>query len=174
MVYLGVWSLFAYGLSRLSLRQDRTGDTTLSRRMQMISAPRSRNLLSADHFRRRRLADVARPPLVLQLVFGVYFLGGQGIAALAFVILVALYLSRREPMSDAFKAAHFHDYGKLLLAFVMLWTYFALSQLLIIWSARPAGGDHLVSGASTGGLEMGLHPAGALSFPAAVLAAAVA
>jgi hypothetical protein len=68
-------------------------------------------------------------------LFGVYFLGGQAIAALAFVIPVALYLSRREPMSGAFKAVHFHDYGKLLLAFVMLWTYFALSQLLIIWSA---------------------------------------
>ena len=31
---------------------------------------------------------------------------------------------------------HFHDLGKLLLAFVMLWAYFAFSQFLIIWSGN--------------------------------------
>ncbi len=29
---------------------------------------------------------------------------------------------------------HIHDHGKLLLAFLMLWGYFAISQFLIIWS----------------------------------------
>ena len=31
---------------------------------------------------------------------------------------------------------HFHDWGNLLLAIVMLWTYFAFSQYLIIWSGN--------------------------------------
>ena len=31
---------------------------------------------------------------------------------------------------------HFHDLGKLLLALVMLWAYFAFSQYLIIWSGN--------------------------------------
>jgi hypothetical protein len=31
---------------------------------------------------------------------------------------------------------HFHDLGKLLLALVMLWAYFAFSQFLIIWSGN--------------------------------------
>jgi hypothetical protein len=31
---------------------------------------------------------------------------------------------------------HFHDLGKLLLALVMLWSYFAFSQFLIIWSGN--------------------------------------
>jgi hypothetical protein len=31
---------------------------------------------------------------------------------------------------------HFHDLGKLLLALVMLWAYFAYSQYLIIWSGN--------------------------------------
>ena len=31
---------------------------------------------------------------------------------------------------------HFHDLGKLLLALVMLWAYFAYSQFLIIWSGN--------------------------------------
>jgi hypothetical protein len=31
---------------------------------------------------------------------------------------------------------HFHDLGKLLLAFVMLWAYLSFSQFLIIWSGN--------------------------------------
>ncbi len=69
-------------------------------------------------------------------IYGVYFLGGQGISALAFVIVVALFLWRREPMSEVLSPGHFHDWGKLLLAFVMLWTYFSFSQFLIIWSGN--------------------------------------
>jgi hypothetical protein len=33
-------------------------------------------------------------------------------------------------------ARHFHDLGKLLLAFVMFWAYLAFSQFLIIWSGN--------------------------------------
>jgi hypothetical protein len=30
----------------------------------------------------------------------------------------------------------FHDYGKLMLAFIMLWAYMMISQYLIIWSGN--------------------------------------
>src|SRR5207244_1759157 len=46
--------------------------------------------------------------------------------------------STRRPMSAAFRPIHFHDYGKLLLTFVVLWAYFAVSQLIIIWSGNLA------------------------------------
>jgi hypothetical protein len=45
-------------------------------------------------------------------------------------------LSKHEPMSNVVAQLHFHDLGKLLLALVMLWTYFAFSQFLIIWSGN--------------------------------------
>ena len=34
------------------------------------------------------------------------------------------------------RAGHFHDLGKLMLAFVMLWAYFSFSQFLIIWAGN--------------------------------------
>ena len=34
------------------------------------------------------------------------------------------------------QASHFHDLGKFLFAFVMLWAYLSFSQFLIIWSAN--------------------------------------
>ena len=69
-------------------------------------------------------------------IFGVYYITGLGVAGFGFVSIVALYLSNREPLGGVIKPKHFHDYGKLLLAFVMLWAYMAVSQLLIIWSGN--------------------------------------
>jgi hypothetical protein len=52
---------------------------------------------------------------------------------MAFVIAVMSLLTNREPMSRIVRPNHFQDLGKLMLAFVMLWAYFAFSQFLIIW-----------------------------------------
>ena len=70
-------------------------------------------------------------------IFGILMLGGQGLSTLAFTILV-LALARAVP-ADVRRSPtpeKFHDLGKLMFAFVMLWAYFSVSQLLIIWSAN--------------------------------------
>ncbi len=135
VVYLGIWSFFALALARLSRRQDETGERGLFRRMRVLAAVGLpvycllATFASVDWL-------MSLDPHWYSSIFGVYFVGGHGVSAFAFLIPVALLLSRREPMSGVFQPRHFHDYGKLLLAFVMLWTYFALSQLLIIWSGH--------------------------------------
>src|SRR5439155_27062717 len=63
-------------------------------------------------------------------------LGGQGLSAVAFLICVLVWLSRRKPLQAIVVPAHFHDLGNLLLAFVMLWAYFSFSQYLIIWAGN--------------------------------------
>jgi hypothetical protein len=69
-------------------------------------------------------------------IFGILTLGGQGLSTMAFTILVLAMLSRFKPMSAVASAENFHDLGKLMFAFVLLWAYFSISQLLIIWSAN--------------------------------------
>jgi hypothetical protein len=69
-------------------------------------------------------------------IFGVHFLGGHGLAGLAFVILFSALLWRGVPAADNIPAVYGLDLGNLLLGFVMLWAYFALSQWLIIWSGN--------------------------------------
>jgi MFS family permease len=69
-------------------------------------------------------------------IWGFLFVAGQGLAAFAFIIIAMALLARREPLASRFKPSHLHDLGKLLLTFVMLWAYFAFSQLLIIWSGN--------------------------------------
>ena len=84
------------------------------------------------NFFRHRLADVAGAALVLDDLR--HALHGQhGLIALTFVIGVAYFLSRREPLSRIIAPWVLHDLGNLLLAFVMLWAYMSFAQFLIIW-----------------------------------------
>jgi hypothetical protein len=66
----------------------------------------------------------------------VLIMGGQGLSALAFLILAITWLSRRPPLDRIILPEHFHDAGNLMLAFVMLWAYFSFSQYLIIWAGN--------------------------------------
>ena len=135
LVYFGVWILFAFALNRLSRRQDETGDLAIFKRMQAVAAPGLvifcllTTFASIDWL-------MSLDPHWYSSIFGVYYIVGTGVAAFAFISVVALYLSNREPLAGVFQAKHFHDYGKLLLAFVMLWAYMGVSQLLIIWSGN--------------------------------------
>jgi hypothetical protein len=131
--YFVAWSLFAFTLSRLSKEQDATGDPALERRMQLIAAAGLMlYVLSVTLFAVDFLMSLT--PHWFSTIYGVYVLGGQILSGMAFAILVALFLSSRPPMKDALQHVHFHDYGKLLLAFTMLWSYFGISQFIIIWS----------------------------------------
>jgi hypothetical protein len=69
-------------------------------------------------------------------IYGLSFMVGQVLGAFAFVIAVLIWLSSRKPFSEVITSGHLHDLGKLLLAFVMLWAYMALSQFLIIYSGN--------------------------------------
>jgi hypothetical protein len=85
-------------------------------------------------------------PYWYSAIFGAILIAGGVVAAHA----LAIYgLARRAPgvrgwiasSADGYdderqSAAVFGDLGNLLLAFIMVWTYFSLSQFLIIWSAN--------------------------------------
>jgi hypothetical protein len=69
-------------------------------------------------------------------MWGFLFVAGQGLSSMGVAILAVAMLGRFHPYSDALRASHLHDLGKLLLMFVMLWAYFSFSQLLIVWSGN--------------------------------------
>ena len=70
-------------------------------------------------------------------MFGLLFIAGQGLSAMAFLICAAGdALATAQPMSDVLTPRHLHDLGKLLLALVMVWAYFSFSQFLIIWAGN--------------------------------------
>ena len=136
-LYFAVWLGLTWLLSRLSDRQDATGDVGLSRKMRMVAGPGLVLYAFAVTF---AAVDwlMSLEPEWFSTIYGAIFFAGLGMASLAFVILIALWLWRREPLERFLVEVHFHDYGKLMFAFVLLWTYFSFSQFLIIWSGNQA------------------------------------
>ena len=134
-IYFLAWNALSYFLNAWSLEQDRTGNARLARRMQMLSAG---GLLAYGFTITFASFDwlMSLEPHWFSTIYGVLILGGQGLSALAFLIIVLAWLSRRPPLDRIVAPSHFHDLGNLLLAFVMLWAYFSFSQYLIIWSGN--------------------------------------
>jgi hypothetical protein len=134
-IYFVIWSALAYLLSKWSLEQEQRGETGQALRMQRLSGlglvlyALTILFMSVDWI-------MSLDPHWFSTIYGILFMGGQGLSAFAFAIAVAVLLSRTEPMSRVIAPAHLHDLGKLMLAFVMLWAYFSFSQFLIIWSAN--------------------------------------
>jgi hypothetical protein len=154
-IYFAIWMAIAFSLSRLSRRQDETQDLSLMGRMRVISAPGlilyvlSLTFASVDWL-------MSLQPHWFSTIFGFYLVASQVLAGFAFLIVIALLLSRGGTMEGIYQPRHFHDWGKLLFAFVMIWMYFSYSQWLITWAgnlpeeisfflARVRGGFGLVT-----------------------------
>ncbi|MFN2375679.1 MAG: hypothetical protein ABR538_04030 [Candidatus Binatia bacterium] len=75
-------------------------------------------------------------PMWFSHIYGLMFAGGQILTALTLAIQVSARIADHRPVSSVLSPDRFHDLGKLLLAFVMVWTYFQLSQYIIMWGAN--------------------------------------
>jgi MFS family permease len=133
--YFLVWGALAYFLNKWSLEQDHTGDPRVKRRLQNLSGP---GILLFGLTVTFAAVDwlMSLEPHWYSTIYGMLLMASWGLSAFAFVIVIAGMLAQHEPMSNVFASRHFHDYGKLMLAFVMLYAYFAFSQFLITWSGN--------------------------------------
>jgi hypothetical protein len=134
-LYFLVWNGLVHFLNKWSLDQDRTGDPGVPGRMQRLSGG---GLLALGLTVTFASFDwlMSLDPHWFSTIYGILTLGGQGLSALAFLIIALAWLARRPPLDTVVVPAHFHDLANLMLAFVMLWAYFAFSQYLIIYSAN--------------------------------------
>jgi hypothetical protein len=135
IVYFGVWSALAYFLNRWSLAQDRTADNRYTKNMRLLSGPGMVALIFTVTF-----ASIdwymSLEPEWFSTIYGFIFVASWSLSALAFVIAAMATLVKENPLREVVAPLHFQDLGKLLLALVMLWAYFAFSQYLIIWSGN--------------------------------------
>jgi hypothetical protein len=133
-VYFIGWNLLAWRLSALSRAQDE-GNIEATRTMQRISGgglvflALSITFVGVDWF-------MSLNPDFYSTMFGFLFMNYLGLAGLAFTILIASYLRTTANIGPLFRPSHFADYGKLTLAFVMMWAYFQFSQYLLVYAAN--------------------------------------
>lgn len=137
--YFVIWSALAFILSKWSVEQDKTDSVDsaidVAQKCRNVSGPGI--LLSALTI---TLASfdwiMSLDPHWYSTIFGILTIGGCLLNSFAFMIIMLSQIGSREGMKGYIGSKHFHDLGKLLLACVMLWGYFNLSQLLIIWSGN--------------------------------------
>lgn len=65
--------------------------------------------------------------------FGLYFIAGCGLAAVASVILLAHFGMRAGVLRDVLTPNHFHALGRVLFAFTILWAYLGYFQEFLIF-----------------------------------------
>lgn len=133
--YFAVWGVMTFLLNNWSKQQDETGDFDLIRKMSRFSGPGLVIWVLIVSF--------AAIDWIMSLdqhfystIFGLLYVIGWALSALAFTILILAWLSERAPMNHIVGKKIFHDLGKLMLAMVMIWAYFNFSQFLIIWSGN--------------------------------------
>ncbi len=130
------WLLLAYFLNAWSRRQDEAADHgSIDRRLQRLSGgglvfyALSVTWTSIDWV-------MSLDPHWYSTMFGVIFMVGQALGALALATLAVVRLSPLEPVKSFLAGRDRHDLGKMMFAFVMVWAYVSFSQYLIVWAGN--------------------------------------
>jgi hypothetical protein len=134
--YFAVWSLLAHLLSKWTRAIDEGGDhQVVSKKLRglsgggLVAMALTITLAAVDW-------AMSLSPHWYSTVYGILFMVGQCLAALAFVVVLMAGFADQKPFAGLVRREQIHDLGKLLLAFVMLWAYINLSQFLIVWSGN--------------------------------------
>jgi hypothetical protein len=134
-LYFTIWLVLAGVLLRWSAAQDATGDPGYVRKFQLFGSAAiliyvvTMTFASVDWM-------MSIEPHWYSTIYGLLVIGGQILSAFALAIAVLATLTRYAPVAAVATPERFHDLGKLLFAFVMLYAYFSFSQFLIIWSGN--------------------------------------
>jgi hypothetical protein len=139
IIYFTVWLGLAYLLNRWSLEQDRTGEPGLTARLRRLSGiGMILYVLTATFAAYDWMMSLE--PEWFSSIYGLLFIVGQVLAALALAIAGLRLWSKHRPATEVVAGStwtnHFNDLGNFLLGFVMIWAYITFSQFLIIWSAN--------------------------------------
>jgi hypothetical protein len=135
-IYFAVWFLLVLAFNSWSKTQDeRTEDRALRWRLKFLAGPGIILYVFLVSFAAIDWV-MSISPHWASTIYGFLFVVGQVISSLSLMIAIVVLLARTGPFERILKPRQLHDLGNLLLAFVMLWAYFAFSQLLIIWSGN--------------------------------------
>jgi hypothetical protein len=135
VVYLGLWTGFAWYVLRLYRAQDGNGSLKTIARVKTASAiflvvfALSFTLASMDWI-------MSLEPHWYSTIFGIYNFAGTFLAGLALITLVVILLKRWGPFEHILTSDHLHSLGKLIFAFSTFWMYIWFSQYLLIWYAN--------------------------------------
>lgn len=136
LFYFLAWTALAHFLSKWSLELDGHYESLyIARRLRSLAGPGLVIMGLTITFSSVDWA-MSLDPHWFSTVYGLLFMVGQVLSAMALVIVVLALFGHHKPLVDVARPSVVHDLGKLMLAFIMLWAYLNLSQFLIIWSGN--------------------------------------
>ena len=136
--YFAFWIGCGWLLTKWSAAQDRGEEATDAAgmvRFRTLSAPALLFLVLSITFASTDWV-MSLDPHWYSTIFGLLTVAAYGLSALALTIAVLATVGPQGALEGHLTPRHFHDLGKLLLAFTMLWAYLSFSQFLIIWSGN--------------------------------------
>lgn len=139
LVFFLFWSAAALYFFRNSVKQDQSGDPTLTSKAEARSAPAmiffalTLTFAAVDWI-------MSLVPHWYSTIIGVYYFAGSTMSIMAVLILLSRFFQARGKLQGVVTTEHYHDLGKLLFAFVFFWGYIAFSQFMLLWYANiPEG-----------------------------------
>jgi hypothetical protein len=131
-IYFAVWIAYAVILRRWSERQDETGGSSLSLKMQSW-APSGLLLLGITTTFFAFDVLMSLQYTWFSTIFGVYFWIGGIRSSLCFAVLTVLVMWSRGYLRRTITIEHLHEAAKLLFGLTVFWAYIAFSQYFLIW-----------------------------------------
>lgn len=133
-VFIGLWVLFFWVMTKNSRKQDETKDQTLTTKNIRFSAvfilifAVSITFTAIDFM-------MSLQPHWFSTIYGVYYFAGTVVASLAAITLAVVYLKEKGYFSPWMTDDHLFSLGALMFAFINFWAYIAFSQFMLIWYA---------------------------------------
>lgn len=134
--YFAVWIALAVIMFRKSVRQDLTGQNSITTTLSVISGPAMILYALTVSTAAFDLLMSLRPEW-FSTIFGVYFFSGCALAGFAAIILMLKFAQAQGVLKNVVTAEHYQDLGKLLFGFgIVFWAYIGFSQFMLIWYAN--------------------------------------
>jgi hypothetical protein len=136
-VYVLIWSVMAIRIYTNSTAQDKTKSIKHMDSTSTWSAP---GLLLVFLSVSTAAFDwiMSLNPHWYSTIFGIYVYAGGGLACIATVTVICLWLRRHGILAQSIHLEHYHDLGKWMFALTVFWAYIAFSQYMLIWYANLA------------------------------------
>ena len=133
-IWVCLWGFLAWSLSKKSLKQDESGDVSLSRKMARQSALLivvfgvTYSLNSWD-------LSMSLEPHWFSTLWAIYIFAGLALSIYSVLVLFVWYFKKKGYYGDSFNENHLHNLGKFMFGHTIFWTYMAVSQYMLIWYA---------------------------------------
>jgi hypothetical protein len=134
-IAIALWCFFAFKMIGRSLKQDATGDVTLTLKNKSLSPLFL--IIFAITFTMASFDQImSLDPHWFSTMLGVYCFSGLFYSTLALTAVVTIALKRSGLLAGIVNEHHLHDLGKFMFAFTVFWAYIAFSQYMLIWYAN--------------------------------------